>query len=154
MVALNMIQVCQEVMGLVSGLFIIKGLIMREGRGRIANMNHSGHIRMYETDELEITRRGEHYAEGLARDHRRSADASRAVKGRRAEREPWTADEKRQVDLSDSEECDGVDLISVHCPIDRVTGMNPNLIWQEGNDLLCLVHALRPDRSLPSLGLD
>src|SRR2546430_2475412 len=50
-------------------------------------------------------------------------------------------------------EGDCVDLIGIDCPGDGVTGMNPNLVGQEGQSLACLIRALGTHGESPSLGL-
>ena len=52
------------------------------------------------------------------------------------------------------QECDGVDFVGSNRPINGITGVNPEFIGKKGDNLPPFVLALRPDRGLPSFGLD
>src|SRR5438477_8261617 len=74
--SLTLIEFSEQIMYLVGGLFVVERLPMRERHGRIEHMHNARHVWVHKADKLEIAGGGEHYIEGLSRDHRRSADAS------------------------------------------------------------------------------
>ena len=73
------IEFSQQIVSLLGGFLVVKGLIMRKRNRSVENMHHASHIRMNKADQLEITRRRKHHVERLTRDHRRSANTRRVV---------------------------------------------------------------------------
>src|SRR6267154_2575596 len=136
-------------MGFVCGLFVVERLLMRERRGRLKNMDHTGHVRMYQTHKLEIARGREHHFECLARDHRRGADACRAIKGSGTDRKSGAPEAEGQANLSGSQEADSVDLVCIDSPLNAVSSVNPEFVRKEGDYLPSFVLALGADRSVP-----
>ena len=66
LMGLALVDFGQEIMSLVCGLFVVERLLVRERRGRVEDMDHGGHVWMYEADNLEIAGGREHHIERLA----------------------------------------------------------------------------------------
>src|SRR6266550_4060802 len=119
---LQLSEIGEQFICLAGCLFVVEGLFMRKSGRRVQNMNHSRHIGMDKTDQLEVSDRWEGESEGLAGDHGRSRDAGRAIEDCRAKGKPWAADCKRRPHLAHSQEGDRVDLIGPHSPLNAVSG--------------------------------
>jgi hypothetical protein len=104
---------------------------------------------MKQTGDFEVAGGEKAHGKGLARSQRRAAHTGRTIETCGTVRVSRTTDREGVANLIRDQECDGVRLIGGENPSDAVASMDPDFIWQEGQDLPPPISALDSDSRVP-----
>src|SRR5436305_14775813 len=128
-------------------LLVIERLSVRQRLAYREDVNPPIHICMDQTGQLEIPGHRENDGKGLPRHHRGRGNASRTIEDSWVTRKARAPQIEIRAHLAGREKSHGVHLVSLECPGDAVSGVNPDLVRQKSQSLNSLVVGLGADSS-------
>src|SRR5215472_1440177 len=148
----GVIVIGQQTAPLFLRLLVVEGLVIRQGRGGIENVDGTVHRAVNQALKPVVPGRREAYGDcRIPFDGGRRRNASRAIEAGGANGKPGAAYRERGEVLPYNQKRDGVNFIGVESPRDAVAGMDPHFVRQKSERLPAHARGLRTNFGRPVL---